>query len=615
MPQIRQLTSHVANLIAAGEVVERPASVVKELVENAIDAGAGAIVVEIQNGGMTFIRVSDDGCGMQPQDAKPAFLRHATSKIWEASDLATIATLGFRGEALAAIAAVSRIDLLTRPAAIAVGTALHLEAGELVEETEAGCPSGTTILVRDLFFNTPARMKFMKRDTMESAAVFAAVQKQALSHPEVSIRFIKDGEEHLHTTGDGELSAAIYQIFGRQFAMELVPVDGKWGALSVCGFVTKPTATRGNRSYQHFFVNGRCIRSRLLSSALEEAYHNQMISGRFPSCVLMLTLPTNALDINVHPAKIEAKFLSEKDVFDGVHYAVQAALEKTPARPEMSLSERPVTGKKGFYRTMTAQDYRKLAETIQDAPAVTAAPAVAKAILSPKPQEPAFVTAVPPVPEHAGAVAEVRSPVAVPEPELVQQAIPLTERPYRVVGEVFDTYFIVEQGSDLVLIDKHAAHERILFEALRSQEHPVMSQMLLTPISASLTAEDAAAALAHAEFLREFGFEVEDFGDGAVLIRQIPSELSLDDAEATLAALAAELLSGRHLDPTTLRDRLFHTIACKAAIKSGYCTRPEERDALILQVMSREELKYCPHGRPICVVLTDKQLEKQFKRS
>ena len=625
MPVIHQLDSHVADLIAAGEVVERPASAVKELTENSIDAGAKNIAVEIQNGGMTYLRITDDGCGMEPADARTAFLRHATSKIRTGSDLASITTLGFRGEALAAISAVSKIDLLTKTPEAEMGTSLHLDAGVVTDEQPAGCPDGTTLIVRELFYNTPARMKFMKSDTAEGAAVFAAVQRQALAHPEVSFRFLRDGAELLHTVGDGGELAAVYTVLGRQTANDMVAVDSRWDKLAVRGFVTKPTATRGTRANQFFFVNGRFVKSKLLAAALEEAYRNQIMTGRFPACVLYLTLPPQAVDVNVHPAKTEVKFLSEHDVFDAVHYGVLSALGKTPARPEMKLPEgKPAAApapREDFFKTMKAGDFAKRAAP---APAPRPAPArpapkpvtggisvfpddrdfpetmVASEVTLPRTRQ------TPPVPP------EPEAPAAAPEPE--QKKLSLGEPDYRVVGEVLDTYFVVEQAGAVLFIDKHAAHERILFEKLRSEEHPILAQVLMSPIQANLSREEAAAVLENAALLEKCGYEVEDFGGGSVLIRQIPGDLDLQDAESGLQELAGELLGGRSLDPGELRDRLLHTIACKAAIKAGYHTEPPERDALVREVLSREELKYCPHGRPICITLTKRQLEKQFKR-
>ena len=656
MPKIIQLDPHVADLIAAGEVVERPASAVKELVENAIDAGAHVVCVEIQNGGMTFIRVTDDGCGMAAEDARTAFLRHATSKLRNKDDLAAIGTLGFRGEALAAISAVSRIDLLTRTADSAEGVSLHLEAGRVESEQPAGCPQGTTILVRDLFYNTPARMKYMKSDSAEGAAVFAAVQRQALAHPEISFRFVRDGAELLHTAGDGELMGAIYQVLGRQAAGEMVPVRSQWEKISVSGYVTRPTATRGNRTYQQFFVNGRFIKSRLLSAALEEAYRNQIMVGRFPACVLHLCIPVQTVDVNVHPAKTEVKFLSERSIFDAVHYGVLSALNKTPASPEMRLKEpkaasaEPVQAaaqpKQGFFRTMTADEFRRAAEPPKSAPLVResevrlpqkSAPVInavpvfpserEAALLSggpePEPPQQSFTvpqTAHTPEPEKLPETpAEIR-PTAAPETAPseeppVQQELRMAENEYRVIGETMDTYILVEQGDELIFIDKHAAHERILFERLKADPQPVMSQALIMPVAAALSREEASAALENAALLERCGFGVEDFGDGTVLLRRIPSDILLDDAESALSELAGQLLDGRRLDPDSLRDDLLHTVACKAAIKAGYHTQPRERDALVREVLSREDLKYCPHGRPICTVLTKKQLERQFRRA
>ena len=405
MPKIIQLSPHIANLIAAGEVVERPASVVKELLENAVDAGASKVTVEIRDGGMTFLRVTDNGCGMSSEDARTAFLRHATSKLRCAEDLAAIGTMGFRGEALAAIASVSRIDLLTKTAGSMSGTSLKLEAGKILEETEIGCPEGTTIIVRDLFFNTPARMKFMKSDTVEGSRVTAAVQMQALAHPEVAIQFLRDGKQVLSTPGNGGLQAAVYCVYGRDFA-RMVKVDSRWESYTLTGYVSKPTDARPSRGLQTFFVNDRPVKSKLLVSALEEAYRNQIMVGKFPACVLHLTLPPNAVDVNVHPAKTEVKFLSEKAVFDCVHYGVLGALNTQTDRPEIRFRtpagetaapvapETPVKSsplpqmpprpenpapKGTFFRTMTPQEYKTFSTALKDAPQPKQAAAAATA--------------------------------------------------------------------------------------------------------------------------------------------------------------------------------------------------------------------------------------------
>ena len=651
MPHIIQLDRHVADLIAAGEVVERPASAVKELVENAVDAGATQITVEVQNGGMTFLRVTDNGCGIAPEDAPTAFLRHATSKIRTKEDLAAIGTLGFRGEALAAISSVSRIDLLTKTAE-AEGVSLHLEGGVVTSQQPAGCPQGTTILVRDLFFNTPARMKFMKSDSAESSAIAAVVQQQALAHPEISFRLIRDGETQLQTSGDGERLAAIYTVFGRELAKNMLAVNGTWEKFHVTGYITKPTATRGNRALQYFFLNGRFIRSRLLSAALEEAYRNQMMTGRFPACVLELQMPLEAVDVNVHPAKTEVKFLNERAVFDAVHYAALSTLSNASGRVAMQMPKSPAPDAQpaapqqtarpaerpaarpavnpNFYQTMQAGEYRRQAGA---QPRTVLASQVQYPTRTPKPVEPAMPPVekapspiAPPQPEPVvapvkpAAKAELE-PAAIPkepapapaEPE--QLALDLPEQTFRLIGEAFDSYLIAEQGESVLFIDKHAAHERILFEKLKAEDHPIVSQELMAPVSAELTREEAATVLENTEILGKCGFEVADFGDGDVLIRQIPCDVDEKDAVSLLQELAADLLAGKTLAPETLRDNLLHTIACKAAIKAGWHTEGAEAAHLVAEILSRTDIKYCPHGRPVCIELTKSQLERQFKRS
>lgn len=641
MPKILELDRHVADLIAAGEVVERPASAAKELMENAVDAGATQVTVEIQNGGMTYLRVTDNGCGIAPEDVETAFLRHATSKLRTKEDLAAIGTLGFRGEALAAIASVSKIDLLTKTAE-AEGVSLHLDAGRVTDRRPAGCPDGTTIVVRDLFFNTPARLKFMKRDTVEASQVAGAVQRQALAHPDVAFRLIKDGEVALKTAGNGDLLGTVYQVYGRQLTVDMVPVESKWENLSLTGFVTKPTATRGNRSYQQFFVNGRPVRSKLMTAALEEAYANQMMTGRYPSCVLILTLPNGAVDVNVHPAKTEVKFANERAVFDCIHYGVLAAINHTPLRPELKLSDRAEVRPSASQPRETApgaQAVRTALEALQ-AKAVPA-PQVAQAVaqvrqtpLTPAPNRTApTVRAVLPSRTPVSATSRstplpatqpVSQPVSQPVPQPTPQPSAPPEQtaldlqpaqPYRVVGEVLDTYIVIEQGTAVLFLDKHAAHERILFEKLRKSQEPVMAQVLLSPIAANLSREEAGVVLAQQKLLEDYGYQVEDFGDGTVLLRQIPADLSEDDAAPTLQTLAQELLEGHSRDPRSLRDALLHTIACKAAIKGGWKTAPEEREHLVREVLTRDDIRCCPHGRPVLLTLTKQQLERQFGRA
>ena len=682
MPKIMQLSRHVADLIAAGEVVERPASVVKELTENAIDAGATRVTIEIQNGGMTFIRISDNGCGMAPEDARTAFLRHATSKIRSKDDLAAISTLGFRGEALAAISAVSRIDLLTK-AEDTPGVSLHLDAGQITQESPAGCPEGTTILVRDLFYNTPARMKFMKSDQAEASAVFLAVQQQALAHPEIAFRFLKDSQEQLSTAGSGDRMTAIYTVFGREIANNMIEVKGSWEQFTVRGFVTKPTCTRGNRSYQYFFVNSRFIKSRMLSAALEEAYKNQLMVGRFPVCVLEIDLPVQAVDVNVHPAKTEVKFLSERGAFDAVHYAVLSALNKAPGRPavQLPMTKRDITAqqmqpaqaapKKDVFQSMTAEEFRRTAAAAQKNPfaspirpaskpvsvfvdeasfldAALASPVQVPTRTPQRFEEAASVqpessdqtpTAPAPEEEHVPLpLLQEEYPVAVDLPpveaekplspapqtadereasaeEPAQQTLSMPEQSFRVIGETMDTYILVEQGESLLLIDKHAAHERVLFEKLKSEEHPAMPQLLLQPVPVDLTKPEAAAVLENLPLLEQLGFEVSEFSDLQLVLRQIPSDLTPEDACAALESFAEDLLGGKRPSQADLRDNLMHTMACKAAIKAGWHTEPKEREALVREVLTRDDIKYCPHGRPVCIELTKKELEKQFKRT
>lgn len=669
MGKIHKLSPALADMIAAGEVVERPASVIKELVENAIDAGAKKITVEIQNGGITYMRVTDDGCGMSAEDAATAFLRHATSKISSAEDLNAIVTMGFRGEALAAISAVSKIDLLTKLPEEDLGTSVRVEAGNVLDTSPAGCPQGTTIIVRDLFYNTPARMKFLKRDSVEGSYIAGAVQRQALSHPEIAFRFIREGKSELSTPGDGKLQSAIYAAMGRQFATEMVEVTGSSQGVTVRGFVGKPTANRGSRSYQHFFVCGRYVKSRLLSAALEEAYKNQMMVGRFPTAVLHVDVAPTAVDVNIHPAKTEVKFLREGDVFDAVHYTVLGALSRAQDRPEMKLPEQKPAPKQDFYQTMSAQEYRsqgskpqepenvpelsrKFLETLSEqstllpggtvlrdsvamAPGVHGSVPISAAVFGNAPVE---MPKAPVKPEVPVTQAQPRTepaplPEITPEPEQTAMDLPKAPAPkmpeevsvepkktpetvdYRIIGQTMDTYIIIEQGDELLLMDKHAAHERVLFEKLKAQAHEIMSQMLLRPLSARLSREETATLLAHGEELSALGFTVEDAGTGDLLVRAIPCDVAEEDAAACLSQMAQNFQEGLRMAPEKVHDDLLHTIACKAAIKGGRYTDPMELSALVAEVLNRDDIKHCPHGRPVCITLTRASLERQFKRS
>ena len=671
MPHIQQLSSHVADLIAAGEVVERPASVVKELVENAIDAGSSAIVVEIQRGGMSLIRVTDNGCGIAPEELPTAFLRHATSKLRTAEDLARIGTLGFRGEALAAISAVSRVDVLTRRPEDTVGAALHGEGGHMEPVREEGAPEGTTIRVADLFYNTPARLKFMKKDSAETAAVAGLMQHLALSHPDVSFKFIKDGQEALHTPGDGKLESAVYAALGREFARTLVPVDGRGGDITVRGFVTAPVNGRGSRSMQVFFVNGRFIKSQVLTAALEEGYRNQLLKGRFPGCVLEVTLPVTAVDVNVHPAKTQVKFAREHDVFEAVFHTVMDALDArggavSPVKPANQPVQNP---RQDFFQSMDAKSYREQGAKPAAAPSAPVRPVFTpqppKADVQPvfnpppvKPAEPArpawntewrstakVADSVQPIwpprgtvkaaqpsalgkapasvttrPETATATAPAPKPFvpAIPAQQTAmelpgQETVMPAEAPWRIAGEVFHTYIICEDGSEnLWLIDKHAAHERINFDRLMAAKEPPMRQTLMQPVAVEPGKEDAALLLENLELLEQFGFGCEDFGDGAVLVREVPADLDAADTAATLEEFAQKLRTGRSLDEK--REALLHTMACKASIKGGWTSDPAELKVLVEKVQSGE-VRYCPHGRPVVVKIRKYELEKLFKRA
>ena len=680
MPQIQQLPPHLADLIAAGEVVERPASVCKELLENALDAGASAISAELERGGLTYIRITDNGCGIAPEQLPTAFLRHATSKLRRPEDLAAIGTLGFRGEALAAIAAVSRVDIFSRQTGADCGAMLHLEGGVPESVTEAGCPDGTTVCVRDLFYNTPARMKFMKKDSAEGAAAAGVVTQLALSHPDVSFKLLRDGQEILHTPGDGQLLSAIYAALGRDFAAGLMPVSGSGGTVRVEGFVTKPLAGHGTRGRQLFFVNGRLVKSQLLSAAVEEAYRNRLLKGKFPGCVLHITLPVSEVDVNVHPAKTVVKFLSDKTVFDAVHYTVKDALDR---------EGQPAAGeKKPFYQTMTAQEFRETTPAPQgvklpfvsgrpvgsagaDRPTVNrfapaaptvqtprqtvrpaaapqgdvwqvrdAAPEAGKPFTVPSGREGVVYRITPPdapedspAREQAAAEAETVPAAVMPEaagvndttlsaPEAtpVQQELEMPETadsgetPWRIAGEVLKTYIICEDGEQNVwLIDKHAAHERIRFDALKADPVPPMAQQLLTPAAVTLSAEEYGAVLEQLDVLAGYGFLCEDFGDGTVLVREIPDYIRAEDAAATLEELARKLLLQR-ADPAGARDELLHTMACKSAIKAGMTTDAAELAALVREVQSGA-VRYCPHGRPVAVKLRKYEVEKMFKRA
>ncbi|HJA63119.1 MAG TPA: DNA mismatch repair endonuclease MutL [Candidatus Intestinimonas stercoravium] len=667
MPHIQVLESHVADLIAAGEVVERPASVVKELMENAFDAGCTALTVEIQRGGMSYIRVTDDGGGIDPADVETAFLRHATSKIRTEYDLEAIGTLGFRGEALAAIAAVSRVEVLTRTRESDFAVSLKLEGGQVLSREEAGGPQGTTMVVRDLFYNTPARLKYMKKDSAEGAAVFAAVQREALAHPEVSVRFLRDGKQELLTPGDGQLRSALYAVLGKDIALGMTAVHGSGeGGVSVEGFASLPVCCRGSRNYQFFFVNGRYVKSRLMMAALEQAYQNQRMVGKFPGCVLHLALRLNGVDVNVHPAKTEVKFVREKEIFDAVYHAVRGALEADHARPQAAWTPKArgqaapaVSNAGGALRPAAEKSPAPAAPSVErgaEAPAASAAPGGEKAPQgeASRPKRPVHYgyrpllegplggmplhdftrpSAVrresPPAPAPQAGPGNAAAPAAeakdssrrervqaLPQQQEEAPLLPREEKevPWTVRGELFQTYILVEQGDKVLFIDKHAAHERLNFDRLKAQDHAPMVQRLLLPVVFTPAPEEGAALLQDTEALAAFGFDCEDFGGGSIVVRQCPDYIDAADVEATLLELAAGLLEGRRMDPESARDHLLATMACKAAIKGGQKNGPAELERVAKAVMSGQ-VRCCPHGRPVAVELTRAQLEKMFGRT
>lgn len=658
MAKIQVLERHVAELIAAGEVVERPSSVIKELFENAVDAGSSRVTVEIQNGGVTYMSVTDDGCGIAAEDVPTAFLRHATSKVRTEEDLTAIGTLGFRGEALASVAAVSRVELLTAAEGEPCGTRYRIEGGDEVLNEEAARPRGTTIVVRDLFYNVPARMKFLKKDVGEGNAVSGVMERLALSHPEVSVRFVRDGREEFLTPGNGDLKGAVYAVLGREFTASLIPVDYTLNGVSVSGYIGKPSASRANRTMQQFYINGRYVKSKTMMAALEQGFKGNLMVGRFPVCVLQLTMPPEAVDANVHPAKLEVRFIQEKPVFDAVYYGVRSALNagdrKVPspaaARPQETETPR---GEQLFFRTAEKQP--------QAVPAM-AAPAAASTPQTPPPaarfagsEEPEV--AVPPaapfvkraelsagreplylrdavsggapavIPASLSMPAKAVSAPAAPakppqaeslpekterqEPEVTVSAEP--ERPIRFVGEVFETYILVEYDGALYVIDKHAAHERILYNEGRGAGG-VERQLLLAPISVPLRREEYEVLIEEKDALLAAGFETEDFGGKTLLLRSVPVILTGCDPVDVLQEIAGGLLSGKREITTAKQEWIAHSVACRAAVKAGNKNNPEELLALAKRVLTDDAVRYCPHGRPVCFRRTKREIEKLFGR-
>lgn len=673
MARINVLTKQVAELIAAGEVVERPASVIKELVENSIDAGATAITVEIQNGGSVYMRVTDNGCGIHREDVPLAFVSHATSKVVTEQDLEHICTFGFRGEALASICAVSRVELLTRLSDEELGTRCVVNAGEIVELDEVGCPKGTTIIVRDLFYNVPARMKFLKKDITESGAVYGIVERVAMSHPEIAVKFIKDGKIALQTSGNGDILTVLRSLYGREFSEQLIPVEYEFDFIKVSGYISKPTASRPNRNMQHFFVNGRMVKSPTAMKAVEEAYKGAIMVGKHPSCVLDICLAPNLVDVNVHPAKTQVRFVNEKAVFEAIYYACKTAVKSgdtvstysryenyekprknlgsyfesvyKPEDPSPKITEQTTIDQLASQRReeikkpeptesqSAADTYVKPTQTQsfvladrkigynEDKPAAAPKPEAPKKaevieiieqIIEPDDKPVAEIVETLTAPTMAQPQAEAEK-----EPEIVAEQ-PTAAEPvsinYRVIGEAFKTYIIVELEKELLLIDKHAAHERMIYEKLKDNINTPEGQLLLRPIPVLLSREEYVAAIENVEVFASMGFEVEDYGDGTVLVRQVPLILQHEDVAGSVMEIADYLSKNKRAVETEKMDWILHNVSCRAAIKSGDKTSDYEMNIFVGELLRRDDIRYCPHGRPICISLPKREIDKDFGR-
>lgn len=651
MGRINILDKHVAELIAAGEVVERPSSVIKELVENAIDASATAVTVEIKNGGVTFMRVSDNGSGILKEDIRPAFIRHATSKVREEDDLDAIATLGFRGEALASIASVSHLELITKAREEETGTRCLIEGGEEKSLSDAGCPDGTTFIIRDLFYNVPARMKFLKTDMAEGNAVSNVIDKIALSHPEIAITYIKDQKPALRTAGDGKLLSAIYAVYGRDFARGLIPVDYTLGGIHVTGFVSRPENARPNRNMQNFFINNRFVICKTAMAAISEACKGSVMVGKFPSCVLNLEMSFNAVDVNVHPTKLEVRFVNERPVFDAVYHAVKTALLSGEKRVEAHL---PANNLKPVNRVNPFELAQKVFRERDEKPVIPVSKPVQKLdlkreekradelfrMLDDTAQKPiemnvqAADSASPFADAYREQIAQRRmeaeqeepepvlpqpeqKPAADPAPEAIGEPKPLIDiddNYYKYIGEAFKTYIIIEKNAhELLLIDKHAAHERIIYERLKKEKGSGCSQLLLTPLTVTLNKQDYNSVVADLDVFREAGFDIDDFGNGSIIVRSAPQYLPLEDIEPSVIEMAGYLTENKREIRSEKMDWIYANVSCRAAIKGGNRSTEQELIELARQVED-EDIRHCPHGRPVCIVLKKRELERMFGR-
>lgn len=622
MPEINILPKEVYQLIAAGEVVERPSSVIKEMIENSIDAGAKSITVEIKNGGTTYMRITDDGCGIAKSEVKKVFIPHATSKIKYSEDLDKIATLGFRGEAMASIAAVAKVQLLTRTPDEEVGTRYEIAGSQEIEFCEAGCPVGTTICVADIFFNTPARMKFLKKDVTEANAVASVVEKIAVSHPEISFRFIRDGKQTLITSGNGELKDAIYSVFGREFAQSLIPVDYTNNNMRVSGFVTKPSMSRKSRGMQFFFINSRLVKTQTAMAALEQAYRNSIMVGKYPGCVLNIECDSSFVDVNVHPAKIEVRFANEKPVFDLVYYATKSAIEAGDTPVEMRFNKNAQKSAQDFWAKPEPPVQTTFTHTekedFDDAWSVSASVG-GKDYFSKK-----EIANESPTQKFSLNISEIMK--AENDEESVQEA--KTDEPteqnidnasqtcipdFKLIGEVFKTYILIEMESSLYIIDKHAAHERMNFEKLKSSLE-INSQVLLSPVTVRLSTDEYNTVLQNIDIYTKCGFFIEDFGNSTVIVRECPSILDGEDVAGLIEETAEKLLEGKtDITPDKL-DWILHSASCRAAVKAGDYTSRYEMEIFVKKLLANPDIRYCPHGRPVMIKLSKYDIEKQFGR-
>ena len=635
MARINVLPKEIYQLIAAGEVVERPSSVVKEMIENSLDAGAKNITLEIKNGGSTYIRITDDGCGIERDDVRKVFISHATSKISKKDDLNSIATLGFRGEAMASISAVSKVELLTKAENEEIGTRYEIAGGEELEFDDAGCPNGTTIVVRDIFFNTPARMKFLKKDVTEGNQVAGIVDRMAISHPEISFRFIRDGKQVLITSGNGDLKSTVYSVLGKEMSDSLMSVDYSFNDMRITGFVSKPTASRKSRAGQYFYINNRIVKSKTAMAALEQAYKNTIMVGRFPACVLNIELNPAQVDVNVHPAKTEVRFANEKPIFDLVYYAVKTAIENDRTVKEVEFKENPIYQQesKNVYQNNDNKSFQAKFDFFKkkDEPP-------SQQVIKTKPRE-NFWQVEAPKPEYKIArdekpKARVDINIEYEEPEEISTAksedvpkereiekVVITDEKdnenfipnFKLIGEAFKTYLIVEIENELYFIDKHAAHERMNFEQFKAQA-TVETQMLLAPVVVNLTKDEFIAISENVELIKKCGFEFEEFGESQIIVRAIPSLVDGDSVKDLMLEIAQKLLEHKTDILPDKIDWIYHSASCRGAVKAGDYTSRQEQEMFVKKLLSMPNIRFCPHGRPVFIKMSKYDIEKQFGR-